>query len=92
MHYVLLYWKEEQAENTRQNIAYSLALIEDRTGTRPEKAGIVSSDYHLYRASLFAKEQNLISVGIPAHSSWITLRINYFLREIAAVWYVYLGG
>lgn len=85
-------WKEDKAENTRQNIAYSLALIEDRTGTRPETAGIVSSDYHLYRAGLFAKEQNLTMAGIPAHTSWLSLKLNYFLREIAAVWYVFLGG
>jgi len=85
-------WREDQAENTRQNIAYSLELIETRTGTRPEKVGIVSSDYHLYRAGLFAREQGLISVGIPARTSWISLRVNYFLREIAAVWYVFLGG
>ncbi len=85
-------WKEDKAENTRQNIAYSLELIESRTGSRPEKAGIVSSDYHLYRAGLFAREQGLISVGIPAKTSWISLRVNYFLREIAAVWYVFLGG
>ena len=85
-------WKEDQAENTRQNIAYSLNLIESRTGVRPEKAGIVSSDYHLYRAGLFAEEQGLESTGIPARTSWISLRINYFLREIVAVWYVYLGG
>lgn len=85
-------WKEDKAENTRQNIACSLALIESRTGIRPEKAGIVSSDYHLYRAGLFAKEQGLISVGIPARTSWISLRVNYFLREIVAVWYVFLGG
>ena len=65
-------WKEDQAENTRQNIAYSLDLIEARTGTRPEKAGIISSDYHLYRAGLFAKEQNLESMGIPAKSTWFS--------------------
>ena len=85
-------WKEDKAENTRQNIACSLALIDNRTGTRPKIAGIVSSDYHLYRAGLFAKEQNLSVVGIPAHTSWLSLKLNYFLREIAAVWYVFLGG
>lgn len=85
-------WKEEQADNTRQNIAYSLDLIESRTGVRPEKVAIVSNDYHLYRASLFAKEQNLTFVGISARSTRFFLCCNYFLREIAAVWYVYLGG
>ena len=47
---------------------------------------------HLYRAGLFAEEQGLTAVGIPARTSWVTLRINYFLREIAAVWYYTLFG
>lgn len=85
-------WQEDQATDTRENIANSLALIEARTGTRPTEAGIVSSEYHLYRAGEFAKEQGLTSIGIPAETSWVSLRINYFLREIVAVWYYMIFG
>lgn len=85
-------WLEDQATNTRENIANSLALIEARTGSRPTEAGIVSSEYHLYRAGLLAKEQGLTPVGIPATTSWVSLRINYFLREIVAVWYSMIFG
>ncbi len=86
-------WMEEHATSTRENIALSLALIEEKTGDKPIKAGIISSEYHLYRANLFAREQNLAMVGIPAKTSWLSLRINYFLREIVAVWYyTILGG
>lgn len=85
-------WMEDQASNTRENIVYSLDLIEKQTGIRPTTAGVVSSEYHLYRAGLFAGEQGLTAVGIPARTSWVTLRINYFLREIAAVWYYTLFG
>lgn len=85
-------WMEDQASNTRQNIIFSLDLIETQTGIRPTTAGVVSSEYHLYRAGLFAEEQGLTAVGIPARTSWVTLRINYFLREIAAVWYYTLFG
>ena len=85
-------WMEDKATSTRENIAYSLALIEEKTGHRPETAGLLSSEYHLFRAGLFAREQNLTAVGIPAKTSWFSLRLNYFLREIVAVWYYCLLG
>ena len=85
-------WMEDQSTSTRENIAFSLALIEEKTGQRPAKAGILSSEYHLYRAGLVAKSQGLEMIGIPARTSWAALRINYFLREIVAVWYYTLLG
>lgn len=85
-------WMEDQAENTRENIQYTLDLIEEKTGMRPTQLGIVSSEYHIFRAKQFAKEFNVIPYGIPGKTSWITLKINYFLREIAAVWYYSIFG
>lgn len=83
---------EDKATSTKENIQFSLDLIEDTTGVRPKKAGIVSSEYHLYRAGLLAKTQSLESVGIPATTRIVPLRINYFLREIAGVWYYIVFG
>ena len=80
-------WQEDKATNTRENLAYSLDLIDRNTGTRPTRIGLVSSEYHLYRAGLFAREQGLDACGIPAKTSWFSLRLNYYLREIVAVWY-----
>jgi len=85
-------WMEDKATDTRENIRFSLDLIEEITGNRPTQIGLVYSEYHLYRANLFAREENIISYGIPARTSWVTLRINYYLREIAAVWYYQLLG
>ncbi len=85
-------WKEEQATNTRENLALSLALIQERTGEAPDHIGLVSSEYHLYRAEQFARELGITASGIPATTSWISLRVNYFLREIAAVWFYTLFG
>lgn len=85
-------WMEDRATNTRENIRFSLELIEEKTGARPTEIGLVSSEYHLYRAGLFAGEQDVTAVGIPAETSWISLRINYFLREIVAVWYYFILG
>ena len=84
---------EEKATSTWENLRYSLDLVEERTGTRPEKIGVLSSEYHLFRASLFAKECHVGFVGIPAKTTKVSLRINYFLREAAGVWhFLLLGG
>lgn len=85
-------WMEEKATSTKENLAFSLDLIEARTGTRPVHIGLVSSEYHLYRAGLMAKAMGTETHGIPAQTGWITLRINYFLREIAAVWRFQIFG
>jgi uncharacterized SAM-binding protein YcdF (DUF218 family) len=86
-------WMEEQATNTLENIRFSLDLIEEQTGTRPNEIGLVSSEYHLYRAGLFARDCGVTAVGIPAKTSWLTIRINYFMREVGGIWhYLVLGG
>ena len=86
-------WKEENATSTWENLNFSLDLIEENTGFRPEKIGLLSSEYHLYRASLFADACGVESVGIPAKTSRLSQRINHFMREVAGVWhYLLLGG
>lgn len=86
-------WMEDKSTSTRENLNFSLVLIEEKTGTRPEKLGLVSSEFHLYRAGLFAADCGVAANGIPAHTSWLSLRLNYYLREVAAVWkYMILGG
>ena len=86
-------WVEDQATSTWENLHFSLNLIEENTGTRPEKIGIVSSEYHLFRASLFADACGVEAVGIPAPTSRLSQKINHFMREVAGVWhYLILGG
>ncbi len=86
-------WLEDHSTSTWENLHFSLALIESNTGSRPEKIGILSSEYHLYRAGLFAKDCGFEAVGIPAHTNHFTIRLNNFLREVAGVWhYLILGG
>lgn len=86
-------WMEDQATSTFENLKFSMALIEAQTGARPASVGIVSSEYHLFRAGLFADAQNVESLGIPATTTWPHLRVNYFIREIIAVWhYIVFGG
>ena len=86
-------WLEDKATSTWENIQFSLDLIERRTGTRPTKLGILSSEYHLFRATMFAHDLGIEAVGIPARTSKTSQAINHFMREVAGVWhYIILGG
>ena len=86
-------WIEDEASSTWENMHYTLNLIEEKTGQRPEKLGVLSSEYHLFRASLFAKACGVEFVGIPARTSRIPQMVNHFMREVAGVWhYIILGG
>ena len=86
-------WREEQATSTWENMQFTLDLIEEKTGTRPEKLGVLSSEYHLFRASLFTKACGVEFVGIPAQTSRWGQKLNHFMREVAGVWhYLLLEG
>jgi len=86
-------WLEDKATSTWENLTFTLNLIEEKTGSRPVTLGVVSSEYHLFRASLFAGECDVEAVGIPAQTSRLSQKINHFMREIAGVWhYLILGG
>ena len=85
-------WLEDQSTSTIENLTFALDVAENTTGTRPTKIGIVSSEYHIFRATRFARDLELEAFGIPAKTTWFPLRLNYYLREIVAVWkYLVLG-
>lgn len=83
---------EDKASSTDENMRFSLELIEEKTGSRPEKLGILSSEYHLYRASLMAKKLGIGFVGVPAKTSRLSQLINHAMREVAGVWHFYIFG
>lgn len=83
---------ETTSYSTMENLTNSLEILKEKTGSQPVKIAIVSSEYHLFRAKLFARELGLEAHGIPARTSWIALRFNYYLREIVAVWKFYVLG
>ena len=86
-------WLEDKATSTWENLHFAMNLIEEKTGQRPEKIGLLSSEYHLFRAKMFARACNVEAVGIPAHTSRISQMVNHFMREVAGVWhYIILGG
>lgn len=86
-------WLEENSASTWANLNYTLDLIEANTGIRPDKLGVISSEYHMLRAGMMAKDCGVKPVRIPAETSIFSQRVNHFLREVAGVWYyIVLGG
>lgn len=86
-------WMEPKATSTLENLRYSLDVIKENTGSLPQKVAVVSSEYHLHRAAIFARRLGVEPELVPAITPNIALRSNYYLREIFAVWYYsILGG
>ena len=83
-------WKEERSTSTEENLAFSLAMIEDANHA---DIAVVSSEYHLYRAKLLAKENHGIDLaGVAGKTSYPVLKANYFIREAFAVAYLWVFG
>lgn len=78
---------EDKATSTQENLRFSLDLIQAETGSRPERVTVISNEYHLARASIFAQNEGIEAEGSPAKTSHPMDLFNMFLREIPAVWY-----
>jgi len=72
--------KEDRSKSTEQNIRYSRALIEDENAS----IGIISNDFHVFRAVHIAKAQGVETVGIPAPSS-VGMYPHFMVREAFAL-------
>ena len=70
---------EDRATTTVEN------LQNVRTMLDTNQVDILSSDFHLYRAGLIAKEAEFIPNLIPAKTEPISLLAPWFLREIVAL-------
>jgi len=81
-----LIWKEEASTSTRENLAFSLALIEENgLDVDNLKVAIVSNEFHLYRAKLIAGKAGVEAVGVAATTPGTNLRALYFFREAFAL-------
>lgn len=86
-------WMEDQATSTVENFRYSIALLEEETGSIPKSVAVLSNEFHLFRASLMAKKQGLKPVFVAAPTSNVGMRIGYTIREIFVLWnYLITGG
>ena len=85
-------WMEGASTNTWENLKFTRDLLAENTGSVPAEIALLSSEFHLFRAGLFARRFGFDAVGVPAPTSLPLLKVNYFIREAAAVWYYLIFG
>lgn len=86
-------WMEDRARSTIENLRNTMAVLEEHDGSLPEQVTILSSEFHLFRAGLMAKDLGLNAALVPARTEPLGLLAPWFLREIFAVYgYVFSGG
>ena len=72
---------EEKSTDTRENLKFS----DEMTGCKEKKTGILSNDFHVYRAVRLAKKMGYTSPeGIAAQSDPF-MEPHYIVREIFAL-------
>ena len=76
--------KEEKSINTVENFRYSKELIDQYFMDRPYKAVYVTTNFHVYRSGLMARDVGLIAHGLSA-PNLLGLEVNYFLREYCSL-------
>lgn len=77
---------EEQSENTFENLKYSAALV----GNMDAKTGVVTNNFHVYRALLLGRQIGYTRLyGIAAGCNAV-LFLNYMVREFFAIVKMYL--
>ena len=75
---------EEQADNTEENIAFSQELLADKGIDLTGNIAVVSSDYHLFRASLLWGTAGMVPVAAHLPGRYWPLTANYYIREAFA--------
>lgn len=80
--------KENKSTNTKQNFDYSMDLVD----LKGKKVGIVTNNFHAYRASKIAEKCGLENVSIIAAGSVKTYLPNNMFREVLAVVKDFIAG
>lgn len=80
------YLLEERSTSTAENFRYSKALLKEAgVDTDTAVIGVVTNDFHLFRATLIAQREGLQTVGVGAELPWWWLSANYYVREAFAL-------
>lgn len=74
---------EGKSTSTLLNLIYSKRIMDKRLG-QPQTAAIVTSDYHVFRALMVARDLGIDAFGIPAETNWRIVMACH-VREYAAI-------
>lgn len=73
---------ETQSLNTRENMRFSKKIIDER---KPDgKVAFATTNYHIFRAGVYAADEGLRAEGIGSHTKWYFWP-NAFVREFIAL-------
>ena len=72
---------EDQSRNTSQNIGFSSALLDKENSS----VGIVTNNFHIFRATRIAKKSGYLHVCGIAAPSELSMQGNNMLREFMGV-------
>ena len=84
--------REPEATSTWENLDNSFELIRARGGEPDGNCAIVTSEYHLCRAKLMARDMGVSAYGVAGRTNMPTLMVNYFIREAFALTYYRVFG
>lgn len=73
--------KEDRSETTRENILFSVKLLEEKDGSTPAELVIVTNEFHLARAILIAEKLG-VRAGAAAAPSAPWLFPTFYVREL----------
>ena len=84
--------REDRSTNTKENLAFSRAKLQE-AGIDPDgRIAVVSADYHLYRAGLYWGSDNMVPVAGCMPARWWPITVNQFVREAFGVVYLRVFG
>lgn len=79
---------ENKSFSTYENIQNSKALIDKPNAV----LAVCTSEYHIFRAKLIGSSMGLDLLGVPARTTHVSVRCNYFIREAFGVTYQLITG
>lgn len=75
-------FKEDESRTTKENLAFSIRYIRNPK----REIGIVSNNFHVYRACIYARKAGIEKPYPVAAGCHPVLFLNYMVRECLAVW------
>ncbi|MDO4816165.1 MAG: YdcF family protein [Bacillota bacterium] len=81
---------EDKSTSTLENLTFSFDIIRQRGDDPAEATAVVTSEYHIYRAKLLGRDLGVELGGISAHTTYFSVRVNYYIREAFGVTYKWL--
>ena len=82
---------EDRSTSTKENLAFSKAVIE-ADGGDASRIAILSSAYHLYRAKRMASALGMDAIGVAGSDGYPIYMFGMYLREAAAVAKLWIFG